>query len=56
MAIVRIPEEHRTLEDAPAIAAFLAQHGIDYERWTDTPGHRGQRAAGGGPRRLRRQD
>ena len=37
MALVRIPEENRTLEDEPAIAAFLAGHGIDYERWSDAP-------------------
>ena len=34
MAIVRIPEEDRTLHDAAAITSFLATHGIDYERWT----------------------
>ena len=34
MAIVNIPDEHRRIEDAAAIAGFLSQHGIDYERWT----------------------
>jgi 1,2-dihydroxy-3-keto-5-methylthiopentene dioxygenase len=34
MAIVNIPEEQRRIEDASAIASFLSQHGIDYERWT----------------------
>ena len=34
MAILNIPDEHRRIEDAAAIAGFLAQHGIDYERWT----------------------
>jgi len=34
MAIVNIPDEQRRIEDAAAISGFLAQHGIDYERWT----------------------
>jgi 1,2-dihydroxy-3-keto-5-methylthiopentene dioxygenase len=38
MALVRIPEEDRTVEGVAAIAAFLAGQGIDYERWTDGPG------------------
>ncbi|MEO8258955.1 MAG: cupin domain-containing protein [Acidobacteriota bacterium] len=38
MALVRIPEENRTVEGEPAIAAFLAGYGIDYERWSDVPG------------------
>ena len=33
MAIVRIPSEDVTLNDAEAVTAFLASHGIDYERW-----------------------
>src|SRR3954471_219059 len=37
MALVRIPEEHRTLDDPSEIAAFLGARGIDYERWTDAP-------------------
>jgi len=33
MALVRIPDEHRSI-DAPAdIASYLAAIGIDYERW-----------------------
>ena len=36
MAIVRIPDENRTLEEAGEIAAYLAPHGIDFERWTGT--------------------
>jgi 1,2-dihydroxy-3-keto-5-methylthiopentene dioxygenase len=32
MAIVRIPEENRSLEDVSVITAYLADHGIDYER------------------------
>jgi 1,2-dihydroxy-3-keto-5-methylthiopentene dioxygenase len=34
MAILNIPDEHRRIEDAAAITAFLSQHDIDYERWT----------------------
>jgi 1,2-dihydroxy-3-keto-5-methylthiopentene dioxygenase len=34
MAIVRIPQEQRTLSDEPAITAYLAGRGIDFERWT----------------------
>ena len=33
MAIVRIPEEQRSIDDPAAIAAFLAPYGIDFERW-----------------------
>lgn len=33
MAIVRIPDEKRTLQDPQAIADYLAAIGIDYERW-----------------------
>jgi 1,2-dihydroxy-3-keto-5-methylthiopentene dioxygenase len=33
MAVVRIPEEHRTLTDPQAITAYLAASGIDYEQW-----------------------
>jgi len=32
MAIVRIPQENRTLSDEPAIATYLAGRGIEYER------------------------
>ena len=34
MAIVRIPDENRTVEEPGAIHAFLAARGIDYEHWT----------------------
>ncbi len=33
MAIVRIPDENRTLRDAAEITTYLASIGIDYERW-----------------------
>jgi 1,2-dihydroxy-3-keto-5-methylthiopentene dioxygenase len=33
MAVLRIPEEDRTLRDAEAIGRFLGGHGIEYERW-----------------------
>jgi 1,2-dihydroxy-3-keto-5-methylthiopentene dioxygenase len=33
MALVRIPEQQRTLDDAASVKAFLASQGIDYERW-----------------------
>jgi 1,2-dihydroxy-3-keto-5-methylthiopentene dioxygenase len=33
MALVRIPEEQRTLRDAEPMTSFLAAHGITYERW-----------------------
>ena len=34
MAIVRIPQENITLTDAASIRAYLAKHGIEYERWS----------------------
>src|SRR5882724_3563895 len=34
MAIVRIPEENRSLREIPAIVSYLNGRGIDYERWT----------------------
>jgi 1,2-dihydroxy-3-keto-5-methylthiopentene dioxygenase len=34
MGIIRIPEEGRTISDAGAMSAFLADYGIEYERWT----------------------
>jgi 1,2-dihydroxy-3-keto-5-methylthiopentene dioxygenase len=37
MAIVRIPSQDAALTDHDAVGAFLARHGIDYERWT--PAH-----------------
>lgn len=33
MAIVRIPDEHRTLDTPEAVTAYLAGIGIDYEQW-----------------------
>jgi 1,2-dihydroxy-3-keto-5-methylthiopentene dioxygenase len=33
MALVRIPEEDRTITDCEAIAEYLTTFGIDYERW-----------------------
>ena len=32
MALLRIPEEDRTLTEADAVRGFLAEHGIEYER------------------------
>ncbi len=37
MAVVRIPDENRTLSDPEAITQYLAGIGIDYERWN--PSH-----------------
>src|SRR5438132_5694529 len=34
MAVVRIPDQHRDITDPDAIRAYLADKGIDYERWT----------------------
>ncbi len=34
MALVRIPDENRTLADRDAVAVYLAQVGIQYEVWT----------------------
>jgi len=34
MAIVRIPEQQRTLTEQADVTTFLAGHGIDYERWS----------------------
>jgi 1,2-dihydroxy-3-keto-5-methylthiopentene dioxygenase len=33
MAVVRIPEEERSLHEEAAVRAFLAEAGIDFERW-----------------------
>ena len=33
MALIRIPEQQRTLADAESITSFLDPHGITYERW-----------------------
>src|SRR3954463_256145 len=32
MALLKIPDEDRTLTDADAVRGFLAEHGIEYER------------------------
>ena len=37
MAIVRIPDENRTLQDTASISGYLAERGIEYERWTPEP-------------------
>ena len=33
MAVVRIPEENRTLSDDQAIGVYLGSRGIEFERW-----------------------
>ncbi len=38
MAVVRIPEQGRTIEGEALVAAFLATQGIDYERVPERPG------------------
>jgi 1,2-dihydroxy-3-keto-5-methylthiopentene dioxygenase len=37
MALVKIPDENRTIEDAVAVRTYLADRGIEYERWAPTP-------------------
>lgn len=37
MANVRIPDEDRTIRDPEAIRGYLADHGIEYERWSPDP-------------------
>ena len=37
MAIVRVPDEGRTIEGDGAVAAFLGSQGIAYERWSARP-------------------
>jgi 1,2-dihydroxy-3-keto-5-methylthiopentene dioxygenase len=34
MAVVRIPDENRTLNDPLAVGAYLGGRGIEFERWT----------------------
>ena len=34
MAVVRIPDERRTLNDGQAVGAYLGSRGIEFERWT----------------------
>jgi 1,2-dihydroxy-3-keto-5-methylthiopentene dioxygenase len=36
MALVRVPEAHRTIDDGEEMSRFLGQYGITYERWTST--------------------
>ncbi|MFQ5663875.1 MAG: acireductone dioxygenase [Terriglobia bacterium] len=36
MAIVRVPDENRSLRNVEAVADYLARIGIDYERWEAT--------------------
>ena len=38
MALVNIPAEEKTLRHRAEITAFLAPHGIEYERWPDRLG------------------
>jgi len=38
MALLKVPEENRTLTDAEAVRGFLAEHGIEYERAGSAPG------------------
>src|SRR5215467_13528153 len=33
MALVRIPEEHRSISDQGAIAEYLGRIGIEYQQW-----------------------
>jgi 1,2-dihydroxy-3-keto-5-methylthiopentene dioxygenase len=33
MALLRIPEENRSITDAAEVSAYLADRGIDYEHW-----------------------
>ena len=37
MALLSVPDEHRRLSDPAAIAEYLSQRGIAYERWTPDP-------------------
>jgi len=34
MAVVRIPEEQRSISDQQAVGAYLGSRGIEFERWT----------------------
>ena len=38
MALLRIPDEDRTITEAGAVRGFLAEHGIEYERTGAAPG------------------
>ena len=37
MALLRVPEENRSLSDQTEITGFLAERGIEYERMTELP-------------------
>jgi len=37
MAVVSVPRQGRRIDELPAVVAFLAEAGIDHERWT--PSH-----------------
>jgi 1,2-dihydroxy-3-keto-5-methylthiopentene dioxygenase len=37
MALIRIPDENRTLRETSDVRTFLAARGIDYERWEGQP-------------------
>jgi 1,2-dihydroxy-3-keto-5-methylthiopentene dioxygenase len=37
MALIRIPERQQTIAAIDEVTAFLAQHGITYERWESAP-------------------
>ena len=37
MALIRIPEENRSIQNERDIRSYLAARGIDYERWEPTP-------------------
>jgi 1,2-dihydroxy-3-keto-5-methylthiopentene dioxygenase len=34
MALLRIPEENRSISDPAEVSAYLAERSIDYEKWT----------------------
>jgi 1,2-dihydroxy-3-keto-5-methylthiopentene dioxygenase len=36
MALLRIPDENRTIENPAEVIAYLSARNIDYERWTPT--------------------
>src|SRR5437879_13710276 len=38
MAVLRIPDENRTVQTESQVRDYLAQIGIDYERWELVPG------------------
>ena len=38
MALLKVPEENRTLTDADDVRGFLAEYGIEYERAGSAPG------------------